>query len=363
MVTNLPEKAKALWARAQAIKNPEIKLKLLKEFYSSFPKHKGTKKLEMMLKRQIANLEEEVERVKRKRKGISAKQIWVVKKEENLQIAIIGKLESSTKLFNILTRCNYESYEALESPKVGAFKGALVTFQLVLTPFDNLIGEDKKAKIMSIIRNCDIVLIIAESEDYLAKVAEWFEENNIKIGSKQLEVEIKATSSGGIRIIGSSKNCNEKDVVNLLNSYGIKHAIVRINKGATLDDVEDAIFGRIAKDAIVLLPYKSKISIEKFKIKNVIELTKDMNRDKFAEKILELTGLIRVFTKEIGGEITEKPLLVEKGVTVIEIAKLIHKDFAKNFKYARIWRRGLQDKVKVGASFTLQDGDIIEIHA
>lgn len=62
MVTNLPARAKALWAKAMTTKDPKEKLELLKQFYSSFPKHKSTERLEMQLKRQMKGLEEEIEK-------------------------------------------------------------------------------------------------------------------------------------------------------------------------------------------------------------------------------------------------------------------------------------------------------------
>jgi len=84
MVTNIPEKAKAKWAEAIAARDPETKLRLLREFYSVMPKHKSTEKLELSIKRQISSLQQEVER-KRTRKTGSTKLEWTVKKEEELR--------------------------------------------------------------------------------------------------------------------------------------------------------------------------------------------------------------------------------------------------------------------------------------
>ncbi|MEM4312389.1 MAG: hypothetical protein QXX95_08380 [Nitrososphaerales archaeon] len=99
MVTNLPEKAKALWAKAQMEKNAVQKLRLLKEFYSSFPKHKGTERLEVSIKRQIAKLEEEIEMSKIHRKRLGSQKLeWIVKKKGQIQLALVGKLGEALKI-------------------------------------------------------------------------------------------------------------------------------------------------------------------------------------------------------------------------------------------------------------------------
>ncbi len=58
-----------------------------------------------------------------------------------------------------------------------------------------------------------------------------------------------------------------------------------------------------------------------------------------------------------------EPIPARKGATVMKVAEMIHKDFARNFHYAKIWRRNFDVGVKVGRDFLLQDGDIVEFHA
>ncbi|HIE14997.1 TPA: GTP-binding protein, partial [Candidatus Bathyarchaeota archaeon] len=62
MVTNLPAKVKAKWAEAVACRNIPEKIRLMKEFLAICPKHKGTSKLLMNVRRKIAALEDELER-------------------------------------------------------------------------------------------------------------------------------------------------------------------------------------------------------------------------------------------------------------------------------------------------------------
>jgi len=78
-----------------------------------------------------------------------------------------------------------------------------------------------------------------------------------------------------------------------------------------------------------------------------------------------MLGIIRVYTKEIQQrEPSPEPIVVKGEATVIDIAKLIHSEFYKNFKYARIWGPSAKyPGEKVGSKHILKDGDALEIHA
>lgn len=346
MPTNITNEAKAKWAEAIATKDPEKKLRLLKEFYSSFPKHKGTEKLEMSIKRQIKNLEEELA-IKRSKKTGSTLNIWSLKKDDMLQIALVGRLSSSIKFFERLTDLDVKSYQVLTSPVKGVFKAINTRVQIVLTPIDEQIGEDKMDKIISIARNADAILIYAEDRDYADKVIEYFNTRNIDITSSKLKVEIDNTPHGGIRIVGSSDAINERNVVEFLQSFKIRNAIVKITSSATMDDLEDAIFGRVAKKSLFINHGYNPVRFD--------------NKEQFMELLINRLGFIRVFTKKVGEEPEDEPLILEEGAKIHDLAKIIHKDFAKYFKHARVWRNG--SVVRAGKDFILYDMDVVELHA
>ncbi|MFP3191119.1 MAG: TGS domain-containing protein, partial [Thermoproteota archaeon] len=61
---------------------------------------------------------------------------------------------------------------------------------------------------------------------------------------------------------------------------------------------------------------------------------------------------------------SNKPIVVDRNTKIIEIAEMIHKDLAKNFKYARVWGKSVKfPGEKVGPYHVPYDGDIIEIRA
>ncbi|MFN3621756.1 MAG: TGS domain-containing protein, partial [Nitrososphaerales archaeon] len=333
------------------------------EFYSSFPKHKGTERLEMSIKRQIASLEEELERAKLRRKT-SVRSEWVVKKEGALQAAIMSSVETSLIFFNKMTSKDVAAHEALASPIVGALKGLGLTIQLILTLFDKQIGGEKLERFLSIARNSDIILtpLRYEGEEYLNTLIKWFEEHNIEVKKPNLDVEIKQTPSGGIRVVGSSNYLSEREVVDFLRSYMIKNAIVEVSKTATLDDLEAAVFGREVRN-LQFIPLTSEATdtLSRMGFSNIISLT-TLEQDELVNQILSKLGKIRVYTKAPNSQPVDKPILLKEGATILDLAAEIHKDFLKFFSYARVWRRGLPEGVKVGRNFKLKDEDIVEIH-
>jgi len=74
-------------------------------------------------------------------------------------------------------------------------------------------------------------------------------------------------------------------------------------------------------------------------------------------------NLMRVYTKEPKERgFSRNPFILRKDSSVYDLAKSIHSDFKENFKYARVWSKRLAfSPQKVGATFTLQDGDGVEI--
>jgi ribosome-interacting GTPase 1 len=56
--------------------------------------------------------------------------------------------------------------------------------------------------------------------------------------------------------------------------------------------------------------------------------------------------------------------VVKRGATVLDVAKEIHKDLYRGFKYARIWGPSANyPGERVGGDHVLEDGDIVEIHS
>ena len=77
--------------------------------------------------------------------------------------------------------------------------------------------------------------------------------------------------------------------------------------------------------------------------------------------LFEALGVVRVYTESTAKKRDDRPYTIRRGQTVLDVAALIHKDFTRDLKYARLMRRGFPDR-RIGRAFPLKDGDRIEIH-
>jgi hypothetical protein len=53
---------------------------------------------------------------------------------------------------------------------------------------------------------------------------------------------------------------------------------------------------------------------------------------------------------------------VRRGDTVLDVARLVHKEVAESLKFARVWGSGQFNGQQVGADHPLADEDIVEFH-
>ena len=79
--------------------------------------------------------------------------------------------------------------------------------------------------------------------------------------------------------------------------------------------------------------------------------------------LFTLLEVMRIYTKPPRQKAnTKQPFICPIGTTVVELSSKIHKDFVKNFRYARVWGVSVEFPGKrVGLEHQLMDEDIIEI--
>jgi ribosome-interacting GTPase 1 len=156
---------------------------------------------------------------------------------------------------------------------------------------------------------------------------------------------------------------------------GVRNAMVKIYGKITLNQVVDALSPSIVYKRLILigtkgdLPntidnynYLRKRYSDKFPLIYGASAVKGEIDAEFGEQILSFLGKIRIYTAN-GGIIAEKPLILDEGVKVKEVAFRIHKSFLEQFEYAIVIRKtARQKRKKVGLDYKLLDNDIIEIH-
>ena len=85
--------------------------------------------------------------------------------------------------------------------------------------------------------------------------------------------------------------------------------------------------------------------------------------EQLKNRIFGLLRIIRVYSKVPGKKADlEDPFVLKQGSSVLDMAKAVHKDFAQNLKYARIWSKDKYQGQMVNRDHILEDEDIIELH-
>jgi hypothetical protein len=390
MPANLPPEAKAKWNQALAEKDPKKKILAFQEFLSAIPKHKGNERLRAQIKTKIATLRDEIAAQRGKRSG--GRSLWSVDREGAAQVMIFGPTNAGrSSLLRSLTNAQptVGSYEfTTQRPIPGMLAYEDIQLQLVELPAP-LLSQDGDYEIQpgatDLIRTCDGLLLVVDLTSgpisQFHSIARALEEIRISIQKPSSRVEIvREKGSGEIRMatLATQTSANLDQIRELLRSYEIKNALVRVYGDVTLDDVEDAILENVTlyKPSLVIgnkldLPGAREASVEfekQIEIQLPVISTSCMTGQglvQVGEQTFRCLGIIRVYTKEPNqSKPSEHPFVVRAGTTVKELARSIHSDLADRYRYSRIW--GPTSKFageRVGPEHILGDQDTVEIHA
>ncbi|MBS7638210.1 50S ribosome-binding GTPase [Candidatus Bathyarchaeota archaeon] len=387
MVTNLPQEAKNKWNEVAQTRNPEERLRLMQEFLSLVPKHKGTEKLCAHVRTQISQLREEIERRKQMKRGTAPS--YFIEKQGAAQIVILGPTNvGRSSLMRAVTGSTpdvapYPFTTRLPVPGMLPYRD--IQFQLVEAPpilRGASEGRGDGNRILSLARNADGLIIMVDLtqdpvENYLTVAGE-LEKARIQTVKPEGYVEIRRRGHGSeIQFIweGELVETTPEEVVALLKEYRITSALVRIKGRVTIDLVEDAVFGSAVYRPTIILANKVDIAPSLDGLNHLREAARPLEviaisvqktqnlPELLGRKLFEMLRIIRIYTKEPGREPSPTPIVGRGRMTVAEVAKALHTDFYKRFKYAKLW--GPSSKFpgeKVGLDRELSDGDIVELH-
>jgi ribosome-interacting GTPase 1 len=391
MPTNLPPEAMDKWAEVEAARGPREKMEKMQEFLKYVPQHKGTMKLRGQIKKKIAVIRNDLEEKKRKGTGKSSGGPKLfIEKEGAAQVALIGVtnvgksclMSAATNSKVVVTPTPYSTHE----PVPGIMNYMDVQFQIVEAPAVIAGSADGRAGghvTLGLARNADgVILMVDLSRDPVGQldlVLGELEKSRVLVSKPSGRVDIDRRNAGAalrIILVGRLIDCSMRDVEDLLRGYKINDAIVRISGDVTLDDVEDAIFeSTIYKPAVVagnkldLKGAEANLRVLKTYVNGKLPVVgmsceRKQGLEELGKAVFEALGVIRIYTKEPGMRThSEHPFALRRGATVNDLAKNIHKEFVSNFLFAMVWAKRLPfSPKKVGLSFVLDDGDVVEIH-
>jgi len=325
MPANLPPQYFEAEKRFRLAKDPEEKIAILEEMLAIMPKHKGTDHLRAELRTRIAKLTQLAAKKSGARRASMA-----VEKEGAAQIVVVGLPNAGkSRLVASITNASPQVAEypfTTQSATPGMMQFENIQMQLIDTP--PLAPQTTEWWLRHMLIRADALLAVVDLTDApLAQMEEirlQLEKSRISLGERRVGEESETILYPKKAVIVGNKidlDNASQNYTALKNKYGEQLPVIAIS-ARDGNGLEELKFG-----------------------------------------IYRALNIIRVYTKAPGGKPDmADPIILEKGSTLADAAADVHKDFAANLKYARIWGSGKHDGVMAKRNHVLQDGDIIELH-
>lgn len=325
MPANLtPEYFKAeKWFRS-ATSNDE-KIMALEQMLRVMPKHKGTDHMRADLRKKLSRLKEGGAQ-KKSGKHVD---IFHVPRSGAGQIVLIGTPNcGKSSIVGGLTNAKVNIADfpyATNAPVPGMVKFEDIKIELVDMP--PITAEYSAPGQVGTYRNCDLVAIVidlsADVEEQLLICLDFLESRNLLIDSETPEHD----SHGNVLGKKAFCICTKSDIA----------------KAGALKNLKELC----------------KYPFEFVEISTV----SDGGLDGLAEKLFQLLGIIRIYSKPPGkpADMTD-PFTLPAGSTVMDLATTVHRQLAEKLKFARIWGTGVYDGQNTQRNHVLNDKDVIELH-
>jgi small GTP-binding protein len=329
MAANLTPQYLEAEAEYKKAQTPEERLECLKKMYALVPKHKASEKLQAELKTKISEAKEEVEQAKKhpKKVGVSHK----VPKQGAGQYIILGAPNvGKSRLLSRLTRATPEvaAYPfTTREPHAGMMDWEDARVQLIDTP--PITADFMESYLSSMVRTADAALLMVDlgdddgpfaAEAVLDRLAQV---KSVLVGQPPATIEDLTIQHTKALLVANKVDlpgaADRLEVVRELFGQRFAIHVSAAEHGTGLEDLRNAMY--------------------------------------------RFLNVIRVYTKQPGKppDLTS-PFTCPVGSTLVEMAALVHRDFAEGLKSARIWGTGVYDGQPVKRDHVLHDKDIVELH-
>jgi uncharacterized protein len=320
-------KAEAEYRRAST---PEDELRWLEEMFREMPKHKGTDKLQAELKQKISKAKAEVETAKKSggKKGPSLK---IPRQGAGRAVMIGGPNGGKSSLLKSLTRATPEVAPypfTTREPQLGMMAWEDVSVQLVDTP--PITKDVFDPSLLGLIRGAEVVLFVVDlgSDEGIEHVQEVLDQLN-------------ATKTR----LARESYLDEEDI-----GLAYTQTLLVFNKF----DLPEA------EERLALLREFSKFDFPEFRVSAETSL----GLEELRTATYKALDVVRVYTKLPTKKEADfdRPFTLPRGGTLLDVAELVHRDLAENFKYARVWGSEVIGGSTYKGDYIVHDKDVVEIH-
>ncbi|KAI0677434.1 developmentally regulated GTP binding protein 1 [Trametes maxima] len=239
-------------------------------------------------------------------------------------------------------------------------------------------GRGRGRQVIAVARTCNLIFIVLDVLKPLgdkAIIEHELESFGIRLNKQPPAITVRKKDKGGIAITNTVPltNIDHDEIKAILSEYRISNGDVAIRQpNATADDLVDVIEGnRVYIPAIYVLNKIDAISIEEldllYRIPNSVPVSSRewWNVDELIDVMWRTLNLVRVYTKPRGlAPDYSQPVVLRRGKCSVEdFCNAIHKEIAKQMKYAIVWGASAKHArgQKVGLDHILEDEDVVHI--
>lgn len=318
-------KAEESYRRASS---PDEELQCLQTMLRELPKHKGTDKLQADLKQKISKHKKDAASPG---KGARRGGPRIPRQGAGRGLLIGGPNAGKSQLLRSLTRATPEVAPypfTTREPLPGMMPWEDVTVQLIDTPpiTEHVLDTDT----LGLLRGADLVLLVVDmgGDD----------------GIEQLREVLEHLQQTKTRLATSS----------YLDEHDVGRSFTRTFLVANKMDAAEA------EDRLALLHEFCPLEFQEF----LVSAESGDGLQPLREAIFKAMDVVRVYTKLPSKKDPDydRPFTIRRGGTLLEIAGMVHKDLASNFKSARVWGSQVHDGTTVKVDYVPHDKDVVELH-
>lgn len=343
MPANLSPEYKRAEAEFRSARDAKDRLACLREMLRTIPKHKGTEHLQADIKSRIKQLAEDID--SHKKAGGRSGPTHVIRSEGAAQLALIGPPNSGKSALHAHLTGSHAEVGAYpfttHEPLPGMFPYEDVHFQLIDLP--PLSTEHPVPWIGNALQPADGCLLVLDlsAPDCIDQVQ--------VIRNILSERRISLTEQWDSK---SNENEHSEAGDAIADPFAITLPTLLVaTKADIISDIEKEI------DVLQELAGTRFPSI-------ATSVVSDQGRERLGKWLFDALNVVRVYTKAPGRPPDkDKPFTVRRGDTVYDVARLVHKEIADSFKFARLWGSGQFSGQQVGRDHVVSDGDVLELHA
>ncbi|MEZ6100581.1 MAG: GTPase [Pirellulaceae bacterium] len=307
---------------------PEEELQCLEEMLRELPKHKGTDRLQAELKQKISKARKDVQSQKSSKKGHSVR----IPRQGAGRVVLLGAPNAGKSQFLAqVTRAQPEVAPypfTTREPQAGMMPYEDVLIQLIDTP--PVTADVMESYMQGLIRGADLVLALIDMGA----------DDGLSLFQAVLERLHNTKTRLGIETCFSDNDIG----LSFTRTYAVWNKI----------DLPDAAL----RSELFAEEWQ-----EEFRQFRISALTGE-GCDELVRAIFEALDVVRVYTKLPQAKEPDftKPFTVRRGGTLADVAALVHKDMARQLRFAKVWGTAVHDGTTVKGDYVLHDRDIVELH-